>query len=226
MDDDGHPEPFVFRPQLIESAIRQGDAVDVCAYIGSHEAELGDRTIQLGTRFVGVLERQRGSAAQARMRSADLADDVVVAAVEADRIAPWLVVKVRERVRRDELPIDAQLVHLVESHVDIRERASDELDVLQAIVAGPEEMHTIGVDAHLRPRSSATTHHSGEQDVRVDIHYFIVHFFSCRSGQSACRRRPGEPCPVCSRSSVGSVCQKASTVSLPRRSTSTCIAMS
>ena len=64
--------------------------------------------------------------------------------------------------------VDAKARHQLEAPLEIRERRIHELDVLQDVIAGAEELHAVA-QSHLRTGRAAFAHDVRKQNMGVDI---------------------------------------------------------
>src|SRR5690606_10985280 len=94
---------------------------------------------------------------------------VVVPPAEARRDVGFDVVEVGDRVRRERLELDAEMVVHAEPGDGIHERRAGVVDAVEHVVADAEPGTPLRADAELGTVVGRTPHHAGQDDMRVDV---------------------------------------------------------
>ena len=132
------------RPQRVEPIVVERDA-EVGADVRTDEPEVADSPPQLGHGDVDVLHRELGESPEAiGMAGDDTRQLVVVPATETGCDVRLDVVEVGDRVRRQHLQLDAEVVVEGQPAVDVHERRTPVVDTVEDVVADPEPRPTRG----------------------------------------------------------------------------------
>ena len=94
---------------------------------------------------------------------------VVVPAAEVGSDVRFDVVEVGERVRRQHLQLDAEMVVEGQSPIDVHERRVPIVDTVEDVVADAEPWSARGADPEFRAVLAGAAHHPLEDDVGVDV---------------------------------------------------------
>jgi hypothetical protein len=92
-----------------------------------------------------------------------------VQAAEADRRRAVEAVEVGERIRRQELVVDARLGHAREAQLRVHERAAAVAHAGEYVVADPEPGRSVPVGPELRPRRARRAEGGLQHHVGVDV---------------------------------------------------------
>jgi hypothetical protein len=145
------------------------------ADIAAEHAELVHRAMKLLDRRPDILHRQGGESGKTVLAGCnDAGQHIVVRAAEADGVGSVDEMKIGERVRREDLEVDARLVHPPDAKIGIHERAADIANAVETIFADAKPRHAVGVGADFRPEAPCGAHGLGEDGVGVDVDHLCV----------------------------------------------------
>ena len=121
-------------------------STEVGADARAEQTEVGHRSLQLGDGLGRVLHGQLGQPAEAvTVVGHDVGQAFVVTAAEPDRRFGVDVLEERERVGREDLELDAPLVHLSQPQLHVHERAGPILDPDELVVTDAVARQSTGL---------------------------------------------------------------------------------